>query len=281
MFGMGGPPDVQSGGLSDRRRRKFLNADIIGSNAAVLGLFLGQVLPVFFYGTDIVTAREVFNELWNKYPEISEEYAGRNIKRLFGHGEVDFHLQTKYKPVRTLTDFTGSRICVLLGELSEVFSELGAIESPVTLGKPFYAGIEDGSLTGTLGWVEGLVNMGGVDIVRYSTNLHVPLPPQDYYEVNPVVWDGLPEDIRRVFERNNSYIEAEIDKVSLEIERSAVELAREKGVEFIEFSPQDLSSFGNLLEVRASRKAKELDAKGFPGTAIFKETRQLIAGTKR
>ena len=268
---MGGVPGSMPTGQA-----KYKDADIIADNAAMMALPLGKVIPAFFYGTDVTAAREAFNQLWKEFPEISAEYTSRNIVRLFGHGEMDFNVQTKEKAVRTLADFQGMKICVLMGELSEVFGKLGATEVPLSMGGGFYSAVDKGDIDATLGWVEGLKTMGGIGIIKYSTDLGVPLPPQDFYEINPNVWNSLPPDVQKVFENNNVYIEEEIDKASLEIDQVAMESAKEGGVEFIKLSPQDLDEFNSLLEARALKKAADLDAKGFPGTKIFQRSRELI-----
>jgi len=278
--GVAPSPDVVGVGLGDvfasAQEEKFKYSDIAGSNVALSMLPIGSVLPAFIYGTDLIGARVVFNRLRETCPEITREYTDRGVKRLFGHGEADFHVQTMNKPIRRLADFEGTRICVLLGELSEVFARLGAAELPVDLGRGYYEGVANRSIDGTLGWAESLMTLEGLGIVRYSTNLHVPLPPQDFYQMNPAIWDSLPSDVQRVIENNNAHIESEIDRVSLQIEREAIELAKKNGVEFIELPPEDLKAFSGLLEERALKKAAEIDAKGHPGTRIFHDARRII-----
>jgi TRAP-type C4-dicarboxylate transport system substrate-binding protein len=268
---MGGVPGGMPSG-----KDKYKEADLIANNAAMMSLPMGKVLPAFFYGTDVTVARKVFNTIWQEYPEISKEYTDLNIVRLFGHGEMSFNVQSKFKAVRTLEDFNGMKICVLMGELNEVFNELGATEVPLSFGGGFYSSVDDGSIGATLGWVEGLETMGGIGIIKYSTDLNVPLPPQDFYEINPEVWKNLPADVQKVFENNNSWIEEEIDKASLEIDKKAQDTAKAGGVELIQLSAQDLDKFNSLMEARAMKKATELDAKNFPGTKIFERTRDLI-----
>ena len=109
----------------------------------------------------------------------------------------------------------------------------------------------------------------------------MPLPPQDFFEINPFVWEKLPTGIQKVFEDNNAWIEGEIDKTSKKMDEEFIEYAKAGGVEFIELSPQDSVKFNNMLKARALKKAAELDAQGYPGTKIFQRARHLIEEYER
>jgi len=65
------------------------------------------------------------------------------------------------------------------------------------------------------------------------------------------------------------------------MEQESIDLAKTKGIEFIELSSEDLNKYYGVCEKLALEKAAELDAQGYPGTKIFQRARHLIEEYER
>jgi TRAP-type transport system periplasmic protein len=228
---------------------------------------------LFYYGANLDTARQVWNQIWKDFPEISAEYSG--AKRLAAFGQGDFYVITGKKPVRTLADFQGLQLSPTPA-LSELMSRLGATGTMLPMSE-VYSGLDKGIIDGLFSPAEGLKSMNYAEVTRYSTNLHiVPPPSSGFYAMNLNTWNSLPPDIQKVFEDSIPWWESELDVIIKEQEQEAIKFAKAHGQEFIELSAEDQNKIFSILDEINIKKAAGLDAKGLPGTKIFQETRRLI-----
>jgi hypothetical protein len=231
-------------------------------------------LKWFVYDTDIYGSLRVCNQLLKEFPEMEAEYTRIGAKRLFGFAGTGIAIQTKDKPVRKLEDLKGLRLSAS-GRSYEIFNELGAVEVEVRQGEE-YTSIARGQADGTQGWVEFLVGFPDVEIVKYTTYLNIAFPALDFYSMKLDKWNGLPPDIRKIIGNSADWWYEEMTRIQVETDQRAREKALARGHEFITMSRADYSQLFETMEKTALRKAAALDAKGLPGTRIFKRTRQLI-----
>jgi len=68
-------------------------------------------------------------------------------------------------------------------------------------------------------------------------------------------------------------------KVTNEVNIEMMAAAKKAGIEFIKLSPQDEKKIDEILYKESQKKAAELDAKKYPGTAILQDLRKA-AGIK-
>jgi TRAP-type transport system periplasmic protein len=248
-------------------------ADIANISPTLPGspLIISGAIPALFYGTDLVTARKVWDELWKEFPEMSAEYA--TVKMLFAQGGTSSYAHTK-SPIRKLDDFKGLTLQpppdfpTLLGKMGATGSNMPPME--------IYSALEKGIISGVCMASETLQSMNYADITQYSTNLHLIGPPGISFCMNLDTWNRLPPDIQKVFEDSLPWMNTEIDKLLLEIDQEAIDYAKAKGHEFIELPSEDLNKLYSYMDEIALGKAAELDTKGLPGTKIYQETRRLI-----
>ena len=59
-------------------------------------------------------------------------------------------------------------------------------------------------------------------------------------------------------------------------DREVFDMAKKAGITFIELPPSEIEDFNALTDEEALKTAKELDAKGLPGTKMFQEVKRLI-----
>jgi TRAP-type transport system periplasmic protein len=248
-------------------------ADITQCSGAMPGapFPLSAAIPTFFYGTDLSTARSIWNELWKQFPELRNEYTGAHMLYIFGGTPQYIHSK---KPIRTLEGFKGLQL-MPSPSYPALLVKLGATGSMVPVTE-LYPALEKGIIDGTIMPADALKGSNIADLTQYSTNLNLPVPPSIFYPVNLSTWNKLPPDIQKIFDDSVPWINAEMDKVLLETEKEAIDYSKAKGHEFFELSPADLNKFYGVMEEISQEKADELDAKGLPGTKIFQETRRLI-----
>jgi TRAP-type transport system periplasmic protein len=235
-------------------------------------LLISNALPAFIYGIDMAGARQVFNNLWNQFPELRAEYT--KVKPLFNYGSPEEYVITTQKPIRTLADFKGMQLQPIPG-FPELLGKLGATGSNIPMSETYNA-LDKNIINGTIAAAEALATSNFDEVTKYSTNLHLPTPPIIFYAMNLDTWNSLPPDIQKIIEDSSTWWETEADNALQNQQQLAIDSAKAKGHEFIELSPADLTKFYDVMQDIAMAKAADLDSRGLPGTKIFQETRRLI-----
>jgi TRAP-type mannitol/chloroaromatic compound transport system substrate-binding protein len=126
---------------------------------------------------------------------------------------------------------------------TEIFAKLGA--SPIVMDfTEIFTALETGIIDGTD--ASGLANnvgLGLYDIAKHATYPGFHSMPSDHLAIRKDVWDGLPEDIQRIFEVAMQKLAFQT-ALTFEVEnaKAAAELP-EKGVTLHEWSPEQRAEF--------------------------------------
>ncbi len=226
---------------------------------------------LFFYGASQDVGRRAMQEMRKKFPEIDKEYTG--VKVLGWASGFDYQLLSS-KPVRKLTDFRGLRIRST-GQVSSLLRELGA-EGVQIGGHEIYVNMQKGILDGTFQPWENFKSAKLYEIAKYGTWLKLYRPHTGDRMMNLNAWNKLPKDIQKIFEDNIYFWGKTLDDESIKATGEGYEIAKKHGVEFITLSKEDQKRFSELVIQLALKDAKELDAKGLPGTKMYQEAQRLV-----
>jgi len=119
------------------------------------------------------------------------------------------------------------------------------------------------------------------EVAKYMTLVHLYRPHTGSRVMNLTAWNKLPPDIQKVIQNNIAWFGAEADKdVDLD-EQEGVEFGKKNGVEFINLPKEDIVKFYGLVQEEAVKIAKNIDAKGLPGTAILNDAQRLIKAASK
>lgn len=218
------------------------------------------------------TATKSAKAWWHLYktmPEMQKEYAG--VKMLFFHTSPKLMIATVKKPVRKLEDLKGLKIWVTGKIPVSTAKALGF--TPVALAPgEVYLALDKGVIDGCFADFEILTSRRFYEVTKYiTTNLYMNHTPF-WVVMNQGVWDGLPGDIRKVFEEHTGDWAVEYygnirDKEEIE----AAKIAVEKGMELIELPESELVKMKKLVEPVKAAYVEELEAQGLPGKRAFTE----------
>ena len=218
------------------------------------------------------TAENASKALWHLYktiPEMKKEYKG--VKLLFLYSCPKMMLATTKKPIRRVEDLKGLKIWspgsipVMTGKAlgySPVFLPPGEV----------YLALEKGVLDGMVADFEITIGRRFIEVTRYmTTNIYIQNVPFAVI-MNQGVWDGLPKDVQKVFEKLSGEWAGEFfsktrDKEELEWKKVAIA----KGMELIELPPEDLAKVRSLVKNVKDKYAADLEAKGLPGKKALAE----------
>lgn len=250
-------------------------ADIADFSAAYMkeGYDIDKAMHIFFYGvSDPVVARRVYNEVSAKYPVIEEEFS--SIKVLAGAGLSPYQLITVKKAVRKMDDLKGMTIKAS-GTHNAVLAALGAEGVPVPM-VDTYVALQKGTIDGAMAPYETLSSFKFAEVVKYATHLNMSTGPDPHRGMNLNTWNSLPPDVQKVFEDNIEWWGKEIQSELYRADDVGIKLAQENKVEFIELSQAELDKYYSTVDKVVLEEMAKLDAKGIPGTEIYKEVRRLI-----
>jgi len=222
------------------------------------------------------TAENSAKAWWHVYetmPAMKKEYEGTKV--LFFHTSPSLWIATS-KPVKSLEDLKGMKIQAT-GSLGVKTAEaLGFTPVMMTPGEVYLA-IDKGVIDGCISDFEMLISRKIYEVAKNMvTNISMG-HAQFYMIMNQSVWDGFPDDIKKVFEEVTGEWAVEFygstrDKGELESRKKAIEL----GVQLNEFSDADKAKADELLAPVKDGYAMELEGKGIPGKKALAEFEQFV-----
>lgn len=237
------------------------------------GMHLTQGTLAFYGGgVDQATMEKVFWELWHRYPELRNEYAGLEV--LAVNGLSPMYVLTSETPVRTLADMRGLRL-KSTADKARPFQLLGVDAVAMPMSEAYFA-LHRGILDGAVSPADTLVSLHFDEVIRFITLLPSPRPPYPSRAINSKVWGQLPSDLRELIESTSSWWSERIVAETEIVERRGLDHARQIGIEFIYPTPEDLEAFTQNLANEGAQIARELDAMSLPGTAMFEDVQRSI-----
>lgn len=167
---------------------------------------------------------------------VSELYSSLDDQDL--HVLAAFHggVRSMYngeKPIETPADLEGMKVRVIESETNiEMIRLMGGTGTPMGMGE-VYGALQSGVIDAAENNELTYANVKHAEVAPYfSYTRHLMLP--DYLITNPAVMDGLPDDVRAIFEEElAAAVEEEGDLWKTEIE-VAKEMATEAGAQFNE-----------------------------------------------
>ncbi len=221
-------------------------------------------------------ASRVWDELWNKFPEMRKEFQGvEALYKVVGIGSTIHHAK---KEIRLPKDIIGSRV-IVTGFNADFIKECGA--SPVDLpAQEFYMSLERGVADSIMvSWLT-LTGRGCSNVVRYHTELNM---GQNAFclLMNAKKWASLPEDIQKIIRDNTVWARAQY----YIIENQEQILAKEKTLALpghvnIVPTPEEMDQWLQYAMPAAQKWIAKQESSGKPGKAVFEETLRLSKSIK-
>ncbi|MFH1488118.1 MAG: TRAP transporter substrate-binding protein DctP [Pseudomonadota bacterium] len=213
--------------------------------------------------------------LWHIYktvPEVQKEWAG--VKMLWHHTSPPLRIGTTKKPVKTLADLKGLKIWVTGTTAVKAGKALGC--SPVTMPPgDVYLALQKGVIDGAMADNEITVSRKFDEVIKYFTDIDM-AQVNFALIMNQNVWDGLPADVKKVFdELSGEYMVEFTGKIRDEKEQEAIDVIKGKGVQYLPLPPAEKEKARKLMEPVKSEYAGELDKKGLPGTKVLREVEKF------
>jgi TRAP-type C4-dicarboxylate transport system substrate-binding protein len=242
------------------------------------GFELTKAQEPFYQGAkDVETKIRIFWQVWDKFPEMKNEFSDYKLIVIGSSGEPPFHLMTT-KPVGSLADLKGMRIkappCVIstlkrIGAEGLIMSMSEVIES-----------LQKGIIQGVFAPSEVYKSMKFSDFIKYDvTNLALDFSPSPFRIMSMSTWEKLPKDIQKLIEDNKIWWSLEHGKELIKVDDVAKQFAREAGVQYVQLPQSDEKKFLDIYHEETIKANNAMDAKGIPATKYFEEIQRLIKET--
>jgi TRAP-type C4-dicarboxylate transport system substrate-binding protein len=213
----------------------------------------------------------IYEELRKKFPEIDAEWA--KLKIMASSVSSNYQLMST-KPVRRAEDFKGM-IIKATGAYAEVAKTLGGDGIYIPMGETYIA-LQKGTIDGCFAPYSTITAFKFNEVAKYVTVLNLTSSVRPTRAMNLDSWNRLPKDIQEIFEKSIEFWSLEDNKWRDADDVTGIEIAKKSGVEFIELPPNELAKVYKAAETAMLKEAGKLDAKGLPGTKVFKEVRRLV-----
>ncbi|MFC1820859.1 TRAP transporter substrate-binding protein, partial [Thermodesulfobacteriota bacterium] len=256
----------------------------LGKGVADIGDFSGAYAPVGFdfektfkmimYGfSDRQGMRDVYFEVSAKFPQIEKEFTDAGIKVMAYVGIPAYQLFSATKAVRKAADIKGMTVKGS-GDLAKLINILGGegINLPMS---ESYVALQKGTIDGIFSPFETMKGFKFAEVIKYVTYTDISSAPSGHWGFSLKSWNKLPKDIQKVFEDNIEWFGQKVEELVYADEKLGLNLAKEHGVELINLPPEELDKIYAIVESTILDKMKKLDAKGLPGTKLFKEMQRL------
>ncbi|MFC1535375.1 TRAP transporter substrate-binding protein DctP, partial [Thermodesulfobacteriota bacterium] len=234
-----------------------------------------KTMRMIFWGVnDRYLARKVYLEVFAKYPQLEKEFTDGGIKVMAYSGIPPYHLFSAKKPIRKAADIKGMTIKGA-GDLGKLATALGGEGINLPMSESYIA-LQKGTIDGLFSTYETLKTFKFAEVVKYVIIMDILPAPSGHWGYSLKSWNKLPKDIQKVFEDNIEWLGLKVEELVYGAEDAGSKLAKEHGVEFINLPPEELGKIHAVIERTILGQMAKLDAKGLPGTEVYREIRSLI-----
>lgn len=220
------------------------------------------------FGTDnISTVAKVITTLQNKTPEMKEAWTKNNAVFLGGTGLDTYHLFTK-NPVGKLEDLNGLKINAP-GPSANWLKGTGAIAVAGSL-QTYYNDIQTGVTSGTLTFSTGAFPAKVYEVAPNITKVNYGAQFAGALAMNKRVLDRLPKDAQKIFLDVGQDYSDKFNALLTGTTNALMQKMVEAGAKVRDVSAEERKKWANAIPNPALPWAKDLDAKGLPGTKVLK-----------
>lgn len=186
---------------------------------------------------------------------------------LFAHGGNTSGIHMAKKPIRKLEDFKGTTMRGA-GEIADAEAALGATPRDVPMAE-VYEAMSKGTIDGLLVGIETLKSFRIAEVAKYSTfawpvgNMYT-----FYIAMNRDKWNGLPDDIKQIFNDVNAAYIPKFAEAWNKINKEGFEYTKSLGNEVITLSPEEAARWKVAVAPVMDKYVDKMVAKGYPAQEI-------------
>jgi TRAP-type C4-dicarboxylate transport system substrate-binding protein len=216
----------------------------------------------------------IFQSLYEKYPEMQEEYA--QFEPLYIFTADPYHIITADKPVRSLEDLKGMKLRSPSNEGNEIIKSWGA--TPVNMPSPeIYDALQKGVIDGALLPYSAIADFNLYDAMGYVTEGNFNTAGF-YVMANKESWSKIsPEDQQAIKELAGQRMSQMAGKAFDQRAAEAKQKSIEAGIEIIELDEAELNKFKEASQGVTEAWMKKMEERGVNGAAMVEDIQSMLA----
>ncbi|MEW6672226.1 MAG: TRAP transporter substrate-binding protein [Thermodesulfobacteriota bacterium] len=189
------------------------------------------------------------------------------VKILWMNTSTPSAIATAKKPVRKLEDLKGLTLRAP-GIAGDVIKALGGTPAPTPMPE-VYDAISKGVIDGEASNFETLRTFRFAEVAKYSTSVWQITNPYPFYlAMNKDSYNKLPPDVKSIFDTLVGEYKEQYILMWNSVDFAGKKYGMEKGVEFIELPPDEVSKWQAAVEPVINNYIKTMVGKGFPETEV-------------
>ena len=258
--------------------------DLARTGQAEVSWFLHGATPGRFQLTELIQlpyvagsaeiGTKVINDAGLRAKYFDPEHRGMQVLLLLTHQPGNVH--TTRKAIRTADDLRGLRIRFSGPVIRDFIAKLGGTAVGVQPNEQLEQ-LQKGVLDGTFidyGGAGVAFKMGGT--IKYSTEMYSYVSSFGI-GMNPEFYQGLPADLRKLVDDSTRGVEKEVGRGWDALDDVGKKLLVDGGSQPIKLSAAENARFRKVGAEVTEAKLKELEGKGLPARAAFKQIQELSA----
>jgi TRAP-type C4-dicarboxylate transport system substrate-binding protein len=237
------------------------------------GYEVGVLFPFFIQAPDTVTAGKVYDDVWKRFPDLmAKEW--KDVKVLWlAPTEPTYLMSTK--AIRGLEDIRGLQLRVPSPALADVVKALGAAPAFMS-SADFVVALDKGTVNGGLplfGLIQDYKLAGKIKtVLMQSLGNSTPL----MFIMNKGAFSKLPPDLQSVINKSCEWGKQDTIRYWIEAYAETEKYCKDNGVQLVTLSGEDLKKWNEVVQGVGVKMAKDLDAKGYPGTELLRFINERI-----
>lgn len=228
---------------------------------------------------DLKGITAINNQLFEEFPEFRKEFEDLGLRAMMWVPTAPYIIISR-KPTHRLADLNGQKLRAFGSVLPKFQEAMGAVPVAVANAEMYTSiqtGVIDGAMTDAAQMVTAKLNEVAKYLLVTGPDAGTSLAGASMvYLCNAASVDALSASDREKIAEVTKGMAEYIDKAMMDTSRAGLDKLRASGVTVSHLTQQDLDS----LKVKAplfDNSAKELDARGLPGTAMATRYRELAA----
>jgi TRAP-type C4-dicarboxylate transport system substrate-binding protein len=229
------------------------------------GFEVGANLTQLVRGKDLADGVRIFDAIWAKYPDVMQSQ-WKEFKVLWIVPSLATILYTVDKPVRTMADIKGLEIRVPNAITADFMKALGA--SPISMSTPdWITSLDKGTTDGGATTVGSMFDFRIAEKFKYATIFPMGCSV-NFLIMNMNSWNKLSPDQQKVIDDSLADARQSAIDAWAESEKEAQAYSLEKGIEFIELSPDEFAKWNTAIQPVYDKMAADMEKAGYPGKDI-------------
>jgi TRAP-type C4-dicarboxylate transport system substrate-binding protein len=257
------------GGVLESTQDGLLDVGLVSIPFEPTKLFLHNFTLFTPFGpTDSNQVAAVSLKVFDQVPYLKNVFEKKYNQKFLGICTAEsYHLITNF-PWEKIGDLKGRKIAAAGPNLSYI-KAVGAVPVQSNLNEA-YTSLKTGVYDGWIMFIDGVMGFKLYEVAKHYTFTNFGGLVGGAITMNLDRWNGLPKEIQDIMIEVGREYAVDQSKAAMARGKAGAEMMKKVGVQFRTLPFDEMVRWANLMPDVPNEMAKKADAKGMPGTQVFK-----------